>query len=369
MQQITTQEELVYKIALGLIPKVGNKTAGDLVQHFGSAKAVFENNKLKDLCQFPQIGKASAQKILDKSTLNRAEQEWDFTQKFNVKILSQEMSEYPKRLKNCPDAPFLLFFRGNTNLNAAKVVAIVGTRQPSIQGKAFCEKLIQDLIPYNPLFVSGLAYGIDITAHEQCVQYKLPNIGVVAHGLDRIYPHVHKNTAQKMAQCGGILTEFITKTEPFPQHFPMRNRIIAGMADAVVIIETANRGGSMITAYVANEYNKDVFAVPGRLNDPLSQGCNYLIKTHRASLLESAEDIAYVLRWERQQKGIQKQLFPTVTADEQLVLNILVGEDAVHLDIIIQKTQMSTSRLAAILLELELRGVIGAVPGKSFRLL
>lgn len=369
MQQVITQEELIFKIALSLVPKVGNKTATDLIRHFGSAKAVFDNNSLKELCLFPQIGKVSAQKILDKSTLERAKKEWDFTQKFNISVISQEMSEYPKRLKNCSDAPFLLFFKGNAKLNAAKVVAIVGTRQPSLQGKAFCEKLIHDLAPYNPLFVSGLAYGIDVTAHEQCLQYQLPNIGVVAHGLDRIYPHVHKKIAEKMVHCGGILTEFITETNPFPKHFPMRNRIIAGMADAVVIVETANRGGSMITAYIANEYNKDVFAVPGRLNDPLSQGCNHLIKSHRASLLESAEDIAYILRWEKQKKGIQKQLFPEVTADEQVVLDILVGEDAVHLDLIIQKTKMSTSRLAVILLELELRGIIGAVPGKSFRLI
>lgn len=368
-QQAPTQQELIYKIALSLIPKIGNKIATDLVQHYGSAQIVFEKTPLKELCLFPQIGKATAQKIIEKTTLERAEQELAFIEKYQIKALSLDNPDYPKRLKNCPDAPFLLFSKGNTNLNAAKIVAVVGTRKPTMQGRLFCEKLVQDLTPYNPLFVSGLAYGIDITMHQKCLDFKLPNIGVVAHGLDRIYPHQHAPIAQKMVECGGILTEFVSQTEPLPQHFPMRNRIIAGMVDAVVVVETANKGGSMITAYIANEYNKDVFAVPGRLNDAVSQGCNYLIKTHRASLLESAADIAYILRWQQQKPGIQQQLFTDLSPEEKIIINLLVGEESVHLDHIIYKSQISTSRMAALLLELEFKGLIRALPGKSFRLI
>jgi DNA processing protein len=368
LNQEVVADELIYRIALNLIPQIGNKTAFELLNHFGSAKAIFEEINHADLCQVPKIGKAMAQQILDKNTLQKAEEEWAFTQKYNIKVLFQESADYPKRLRNCPDAPFLLYYKGNTNLNAAKVVAIVGTRKPSSQGKLFCERLVQDLAVYNPLIVSGLAYGIDVTAHKKCLDLQIPNIGVVAHGLDRIYPTLHKRIAQRMTNCGGILTEFRKGIEPFPKHFPMRNRIIAGMADAVVVVETANRGGSMITAYVANEYNKDVFAVPGRLDDPLSKGCNHLIKTHRASLLESAEDLAYILRWEKKSGGQQKQLFANLTKDERLIVDLMLGKE-VHLETIIRETKISTSRMAALLLELELRGVIRALPGKNFRLL
>lgn len=366
--QATTQEEIVYKIALSLIPKIGSKTALVLTQEYGSAKAVFENTTQKELCRVQQIGPATAQQIITKTTLKRAEEEWDFAQKYKIKVLSQEMQDYPKRLKNCHDAPFLLYYKGNANLNAARVVSIVGTRRPSLEGKIFCERLIQDLAAYQPLIVSGLAYGIDVTAHQKCLGLQLPNIGVVAHGLDQIYPSMHKKTAQAMTSCGGILTEFRHQTEPLPQHFPMRNRIIAGMADAVVVIETANRGGSMITAYMANEYNKDVFAVPGRVGDVLASGCNHLIKTHRAALLESAKDIAYLLRWEKQQKGQQQQLFAQLSSQERLLVNLLVGK-VVHLEQIIQQTHINSSKMAALLLNLELKGLIKALPGKRFQLL
>ncbi|CAA6828639.1 MAG: Rossmann fold nucleotide-binding protein Smf possibly involved in DNA uptake [uncultured Aureispira sp.] len=368
LNQEVVGEELIYRIALNLIPQLGNKTAFELLRHFGSAQAVFEQSKEADLHQVPKIGQAMVQQILEKSTLEKAAEEWAFTQKYNIKVLPQESADYPKRLRNCPDAPFLLYYKGNTNLNAAKVVAIVGTRKPSAQGKLFCERLVQDLAVYNPLIVSGLAYGIDVTAHKKCLDLQLPNIGVVAHGLDRIYPKMHKTIAQRMTNCGGILTEFRKGVAPFSKHFPMRNRIIAGMADAVVVVETANRGGSMITAYIANEYNKDVFAVPGRLDDPLSKGCNHLIKTHRASLLESAEDLAYILRWEKKAKGQQKQLFANLSKEERLIVDLMLGKE-VHLEMIIQKTKISTSRMAALLLELELRGVIRALPGNNFRLL
>ncbi|WMX12945.1 DNA-processing protein DprA [Aureispira sp. CCB-E] len=368
LNQEVVADEFIYRIALNLIPRIGNKTAFELLDCFGSAQAVFEQTSISDLQQIQKLGKTAAQKILNKSTLQQAEEEWAFVQKYSIRVLAQESLGYPKRLKNCPDAPFLLYYKGNANLNAAKVVAIVGTRKPSTKGRVFCERLVEDLSIYHPLIVSGLAYGIDVTAHKKCLDLELPNVGVVAHGLDQIYPKMHKTVAQKMTSCGGILTEFRKGTKPLPQHFPMRNRIIAGMADAVVVVETANRGGSMITAYIANEYNKDVFAVPGRLEDPLSKGCNHLIKTHRASLLESAKDLAYILRWEKKNIGQQKQLFNELSKEERLIVDLMLGKE-IHLETMIQQTKISTSKMAALLLDLELRGIIRALPGKNFRLI
>lgn len=365
---IDSAQETIYQIALRLIPRVGNVQLAELLQTVGSATTVFETKDKATLSAWG-IKPATAQAILQRATLKRAEEEWDFCEKYGIRALTKNHPDYPKRLKNCHDAPCVLFFKGNTNLNAAKVVAIVGTRKPTEQGRIFCERLIDDLAAYNILYVSGLAYGIDITAHRKCTAKNIPNVGIIAHGLDTIYPPKHKSTAQQMVKNGGILTEFVSQTGPLGKHFPMRNRIIAGMADAVVVVETAERGGSMITAHYANEFNKDVFAVPGRIQDTYSKGCNHLIKTHRASLIQSAQDIAYIMNWQQQKKGIQKQLFTELTKDEQILVDLLVGEDGLHLDSIIQQTQISTSKIAATLLELEFKGMLRALPGKRFRLL
>lgn len=361
------EQELIAKIALQLVPRIGNKMAQDLVTHYGSAQALFTQATVKELCQFARLGSATAKLMVDKATWARAEEEWAFTQQYKIQVLSQTEQGYPKRLQQCADAPFLLYYRGSVPLNASKVVAIVGTRKPSGRGRDFCEQLVQDLRGYDPLIVSGLAYGIDITAHRKSLELQLPNVGVVAHGLDRIYPSQHQATAQKMVQCGGILTEFRTQTEPHAKHFPMRNRIIAGMADAVVVVETANRGGSMITAYMANEYNKEVFAVPGRLQDPLTKGCNHLIKTHRAALIESAADMAYILGWQAPTSTPQKKLFPALSKDEQQLVNSLVGQSR-HLEELNRQQHWSSSQLAVLLLELEFKGVVRALPGKRFEL-
>lgn len=366
---MASREEIIYTIALRLIARVGNGHAADLIQYFGSAKALFDCKDTKLLQVECKLKPSAIQAIINQTTVEQAAKEWDFCQKFGINILTKSHADYPKRLRNCHDAPTVLFFKGKANLNMAKVVAIVGTRKPTEQGKIFCERLIEDLASYNILYASGLAYGIDITAHKKATDLGIPNIGVVAHGLDTIYPPKHKPLAQRMVSNGGILTEFVSETPPLGKHFPMRNRIIAGMADAVVVIETAERGGSMITAHFANEFNKDVFAVPGRINDPYSKGCNHLIKTHRASLVQSAADIAYIMNWEQQKKSIQKQLFVDLSADEQRLVDLLVGEEGVHLDTIITQTQISTSKIAAALLELEFKGMLRALPGKRFRLI
>ncbi|MCH2046796.1 MAG: DNA-processing protein DprA [Saprospiraceae bacterium] len=363
------QKELLYRIALSFIPKLGNQTIKKSLDYFGSAEYIFEQATKKEL-QAAKFKRNWTEAVAQKTTLNRAEKELKFIDQYKIQPLPYESSKYPQRLKNCHDAPHLLYYKGNSNLNTARIVSIVGTRKPTTRGIICCEQLIDDLKTYDVLITSGLAYGVDITAHKRSLKNNIDTVGVVAHGLDQIYPIKHRKTAQEMVKQGGILSEFTSGMEPLQSNFPMRNRIIAGMADAIVVIETAKKGGSMITAYLANEYNKDVFAVPGRTEDSNSKGCNHLIKTHRAALLESAEDIAYIMGWQRKKdSSIQKRLFIELNKQEQKITNLLVGQDPVHMEDLILQTQMSTSKIATLLLELELKGIVKALPGNYFRLL
>lgn len=363
------QKELLYRIGLSFIPKLGNQTIKKLIAHFGSAQYIYEQATSQEFTA-AKVRKSWSEAIISRSTIQRAEQELKFIAQYNIQPLSYEDPNYPQRLKNCHDAPFLLYYKGNANLNSSRILSIVGTRKPTSRGIMFCEQLIDQLKTYDVLIVSGLAYGIDITAHERCISNQIDTIGVVAHGLDQIYPAKHRKTAQQMVKQGGILSEFTSKMEPLQSNFPMRNRIIAGMSDAIVVAETAKKGGSMITAYMANEYNKDVFAVPGRTEDPYAKGCNHLIKTHRAALLESAEDIAYIMNWQKKKDtGLQKKMFVQLSKTEQTIVNLLVGQDPVHMEDLIQQTQTSTSKIATLLLELELKSIVKALPGNYFRLI
>lgn len=359
--------DLLYQIALIQIFGIGPVTAKKLFLHFGSAKAVFEA-ELIDL-QNCGVNKDLSQIIKSKKTLKFAEEELLFIEKYDIKTFLFNQKEYPVRLKNFDEAPFLLYFKGDTNLNATRIIAIVGTRKPTDYGLQQCEKIVQDLKPYNVMIVSGLALGIDGCAHQQSIQNEIDTIGIVAHGLDRIYPHAHKKLAQNIIRSGGgLLTEFPSGTEPVQGNFPARNRIIAGLCDALIVMETAISGGSMITANMANHYHKDVFAIPGRIGDVYSDGANQLIKTHKASLMTKVEDIAYHLRWEKKQNAVQKKMFITLSPEEQTVTNLLVGKDAVHLNHLIQESGLSNSRLASVLLEMELKAVIRALPGKYFKM-
>jgi DNA processing protein len=361
--------DLFYQIALRQTPSIGNTLSRHLYNHFGSAKAVFEA-ALEDLVQVQSIGAQAAKKILAQSSFPVAEKELQFIQKNNIQTFLFNDPKYPKRLQFLEDAPFLLYFKGNAPLDHPKIISVIGTRHPTERGQTYCDKLVEDLKFYNPLIMSGLAYGIDIAAHKKSLALGIPTVGVVAHGLDRIYPHTHAQIAEQMLENGGILTEFISETEPAREHFPMRNRIIAGAADAVVVVETARSGGSIITAELANEYQKDVFAIPGRLEDEYSQGCNWLIKTHKASLIEQAEDIAYILRWEKSNQPIptQKQLFVELSEEERRIMDkFLAATEPLHLDFLMKTTAISTSRLAALLLELEFKGMLKPLPGKFFR--
>ena len=362
--------DLLYKIALTLIPKVGAVTAKNLVSYCGGPKAVFESTR-KSLTAVPGVGEQIAKNVLDKEVLILAEQEAKFIEKHGIRPLFFLDNDYPVRLKPLHDAPVMLFYKGNTELNAQRVVSIVGTRKPTPYGKGICENIVADLKEYDALVVSGLAHGIDVTAHKKCLEEKIPTIGVLGHGLGRIYPAQHKTVAAQMISNGGLLTEFASHIEPEREHFPMRNRIIAGMCDALIVVQTANKGGSVISAEMANSYSKDVFAVPGRINDKYSEGCNRLIKIHKAALMESVKDLAYVMRWEKSvnsNKKEQGKLFEELNDKEQAIIRVLKKEEEIGIDDLIHVTKITSSEMAATLLDLEFKGIVKTIPGKRYLL-
>lgn len=362
--------ELLYKIAITRIPKVGAVTAKTLVSYCGGVKAVFEARK-KDLLKIPGIGVGIASSIVKQDVLKEAEREIEFIEKNQISALFYLDEEYPLRLKHYPDSPVMLFFKGSCKLETPRTVAIVGTRNPSPYGKAICQEIIEGLKPFNILLLSGLAYGIDITAHRKCLEAAIPTVGVLGHGLRHFYPPQHKMTARKMLENGGLLTEYLSHIPVEREHFPMRNRIIAGLCDVLIVIETAARGGSMISAQIANEYNKDVFAVPGRIKDKLSKGCNHLIKTHKAALIESAADLAYIMRWEEAEvpRQVQKQLFVELSKEEKIVVDLLARADAMNIDKLTYEAKMTNSEMASLLLSLEFKGIVNSLPGKCYILI
>lgn len=363
-------EDLLYQVAITFIEKVGPVKAKQLISYCGSVKAVFEANK-KSLLKIPSIGPRMAEHICNKTAFRQAEEELRFIEKAGIQTFFYLDQKYPERLKPFPDAPVMLYFKGNTTFNADRVIAIVGTRTPSKLGIANCEELLEQILPFQPLIVSGLAYGVDICAHRKCVDLGIPNIGVLGHGLQRIYPATHRGVAEKMIENGGLLTEFHSKTLPDREHFPMRNRIIAAMCDALIVIETNVKGGSVISAKLANGYNKDVFAFPGRVNDTKSKGCNMLIKSHQASLIETVNDLVYVMRWNKGEKPtfIQKQLFYDLGEDEKYIVDLLRQEESLHIDQLMFATKKTNSEMVALLLEMEFNGILKSLPGKHYMLI
>ncbi len=359
-------KKLLYKIAVTKIPNVGAVTAKNLISYCGGVEEVFKSSRSK-LLKIPGVGTKTIDSILSKMALNTAEQELNFIQEHDIQVLFYLDEKYPHRLKNYLDSPAILYYKGNANLNHDRIVGIVGTRKPTPEGQLICESLVEGLRKYDVLVISGLAYGIDACAHQSCVARQIPNIGVLGHGLKRIYPAVHKKLAQSMVQHGGLLTEFGSDKGPDREHFPMRNRIIAGMCDALIVVQTARKGGSMISADMANRYSKDVFAVPGRLNDEMYKGCNHLIKTHKASLLESAEDIAYVMRWDETRKVISKQIvMPILEPQEKMIVDLLKENSEIDIDNLTHASQLSSSEMATLLLGLEFKGIIKTLPGKRY---
>lgn len=360
------KDDLLYQIAITKIPLVGPVKAKNLISYCGGVKEIF-NATAKELKSIPGIGQKLATNILKQEVLAEAKKEIEFLRKYQVQPLFYLNDDYPHRLKHYTDCPVMLYYSGQANLNQERIIAIVGTRKPNAYGIRACEKIIGDLCEYQPLIISGLAYGIDITAHKHCIKKGIPTVGVLGHGLSRIYPHQHHQVARQMIRQGGLLTEYTSKTTPEREHFPMRNRIISGLCDALIVVQTGRKGGSIISAEIANTYHKEVFAIPGRVGDKQSEGCNHLIKSHKASLIESAADIAYSMGWDKPQTTPAKNKI-LLTSEEQKVYSLLKNTEAISIDKLTGVAQMESNQMAAILLHLEFKGVIQSMPGKRYAL-
>ena len=358
----------LYEIALTLVPGIGDVNGKKLVAYCGGAEAVFCEKK-KALTQISGINDNLVKGIGSKDVMLRAEEESDFIEKHDVKPLFYLDQDYPKRLQHCHDSPMMLYYKGNADLNAAKTIGVVGTRNITEYGKYATEKIIEDLSSDNILIISGLAYGVDSASHRAALKYDLATVGVLGHGMQTIYPAENRNLSTKMLEKGGILTEYISGTRPEKENFPKRNRVVAGMVDCLVVIESALKGGAMITADIANSYDREVFAIPGKIGDYYSEGCNHLIKTNKANLLTCATDIRYVMRWDVDTKVVAKQmrLFRDFSEDEQKVMNVFENNSVIHLDDIIVGTDLTPSKIASVLLSLEFDGVLTALPGKRYQ--
>ena len=362
--------DLLYQVALTQVPNIGDVHAKALAKVFGDAESIFKAPK-RQLEKIEGIGSVRAASIKQYHAFDTCETEIAFIEKYKVKPLYINDENYPQRLINCYDCPVLLYYKGSANLNANKIVSIVGTRNNTVYGKQCCEQLVASLRELNVLVVSGLAFGIDTIAHRAALANDLETVAVVAHGLDRIYPLQNRPLAKLMAEQGGLLSDFISGTKPDKQNFPKRNRIVAGICDALLVIESAKKGGSLITAELANSYNKDVFAIPGRTNDPKSEGCNYLVKSNKASLITSAADLVEIMNWKEKAKPVkqQRELFIDLTPPQQTITNILQEHGNCSIDQLYLKSMLSSSEAAEALLMLEMQGLIASLPGKIYTLL
>jgi len=357
----------LYKLAFNFIPNIGAVTAKNLISYCGGIEQVFSAKK-KTLLSAPGIGEKRVLDILNskKEALTKAESELKELEKKNIKLIFYLDDEYPEKLSHYPDAPLLLYAKGNLELNASRMVAIVGTRKVTAYGIMECERIVEELLPYNCTIVSGLAYGVDTVAHRKAVQLGMATIGILGHGINKIYPASNRKLASNMLSDGGILTEYSLETGPERENFPKRNRVIAGMCDVVLVVESARKGGSMITAEYANNYNKDVFAIPGRSNDEFSEGCNHLIKSHKAHLCTSADDISYIMRWDKPEESKQLQLIVELSPEEEPIIEILKENPNIGLDALHYKTKVPLGNLTSILLNLEFKGVLKSLPGKKY---
>ena len=365
--------QLRYKIGITLINGVGNVIARQLIAYLGSAEAVFKETK-GNLAKIPGIGEYLSSEISEQNVLKRADKEIEFILKNNIFPVYFTDNEYPYRLKECPDAPLLLYTKGTSEFNDGRYLGVVGTRNATEYGKELCKNLIKDLAASQPncCIVSGLAYGIDICAHKIALEFNCRTLAVVGHGLDRIYPAVHRSIADKMLQTGGIATEYISDTNPDRQNFVQRNRIIAGMCDAVVVVESGAKGGSLLTANAANVYNRDVFAFPGRVGDEHSAGCNYLVKQNKAALIERASDLEKYMSWEQnttKKTSAQPVLFVELSEKQQKIVSLLHREkNGIQTNQIAVSLSMPVSEVSALLLTLEFSGVVKSLPGNVYKL-
>ena len=363
-------EDLIYVLALQHVPRIGDITAKKLIHHCGSPAAVFESSA-RTLCTIDGVGTATIKGLLDAKHMQEAEKELQYIKDNEITSLYFKANDYPEKLKHCIDSPLVLFQVGNINLKEKRIISVIGTRKITRYGVAFCEKLIEELAPFDPVIVSGFAYGTDITAQKAALSHRLQTVGCLAHGFDQIYPKSHKKYMKQVESHGGFLTEFWT-SDPFERtNFLKRNRVIAGMSEATIVIESAEKGGSLVTADIANSYGKDVFALPGRVTDRQSMGCNTLIKTHQAHVLSNPLDIPYILNWELEtskKPSLQKQLFVAFNSQEQCIYKYLNANGKQGLDDISRHCEMPTFTVVGLLLQLELKGVVNPLPGKLFEL-
>ena len=362
--------DLLYQVALTQVPNIGDVHAKALINMYGNAEAIFKAAK-RQLENIEGIGSIRANNIKSFKDFTESEKEIAFIEKYKITPLFITEENYPQRLLNCYDSPPLLYYRGNANLNMSRIVSVVGTRNNSEYGRQVCEQLIADLKDHDILIVSGLAFGIDSIAHKTALKNNIQTVAVLAHGLDRIYPPQNKMLAKHMTDQGGLLTDFKSGTTPDKQNFPRRNRIAAGICDALLVIESGKKGGSLITAELANSYNKDVFAIPGRTNDTRSEGCNYLIKSNKAILITGSNDLLELMNWNPAKKVAakkQKELFIELTKDERIVVDILQQKENCQIDELYFKSGLSSSAAASALLILEMQGIIVSLPGKVYKL-
>lgn len=363
--------DLIYQVAMGLIPGIGSITARKLISIIGSPRQVFRERRGM-LLRIPGIGELMAEKISTGGLLQKAEEEILFIEKNNIKPLYFKDTDYPARLNQCPDGPIIIYMKGDIEFNDGKFLSVVGTRTPTAYGIEITQKIIASLAEkgHHLVIVSGLAYGIDVCAHKAALKNGFQTIAVLGHGLQYLYPSAHYSVARKIQRQGALLTDFPGYEKPERNNFIKRNRIIAGLSDATIIVESGIKGGALITADLANSYDRDVFAIPGRVGDPFSSGPNQLIKRHHASLVENCEDIEYLLGWDRKKKSmvVQAELFRELSEEEQALLNILSEVEKLEVDLLCIRTGIPVSRVSALLLNLEFAGYVTSLPGNLYRI-
>ncbi|MFI0429769.1 DNA-processing protein DprA [Mariniflexile sp. HMF6888] len=366
-----TDNDLLYTLALQHVPNIGDITAKRLISHCGTAEAVLKEKK-QNLLKIDGIGSVILSDLNKANHLKEAEKEIDFIKNNNINVSFFKDDNYPEKLKHCIDGPILLFQTGNIHLKQQRIISIVGSRKITTSGVAFCEDLVEKLAIYNPVIVSGFAYGTDITAHKAALKHNLQTIGCLAHGMNQIYPAVHKKYMDDVEKNGGFFTDFWSSDNFDRNNFLKRNRVIAGVSEATIVIESAEKGGSLVTADIANSYNRDVFAVPGRTTDLQSTGCNNLIKYQKAHMITTALDVPYILNWKLEEEtkpAIQKQLFVELDTTEKVIYNYLKDNEKQQLDMIAINCDLPIFKIAGVLLNMELKGVIRPLPGKLFEVI
>lgn len=372
-----TEQETLYAIALSFVPRLNLLSRKMLFEKMGSATEIYEQRQhLKEIIPHANESTLEALAMMD-IHLKRAEEELAFAQAGHIQCIGYNDEAYPARLRECPDAPLLLYYRGTASLNAQHIISIVGTRQITPYGKDLCREFAKELKQLCPdaLVVSGLAYGVDIHSHRATLEQGMETVGVLAHGLDQIYPRMHRDTAVQMVQHGGLLTEFPSRSNADKKNFVQRNRIVAGIADATIVVESAKKGGSLITAEIAESYGRDVFAFPGRIGDTYSEGCNNLIRGNHAGLITCAEDFVKAMGWETEaqlhqqlSQGLQQELFPDLTEEEQRIVKALTGTDSKQINILAIDTAIPIGKLTSLLFNLEMKGIVRLLSGGCYRL-